>query len=94
MGVFKNLKKLKKVEPLVRAVIRAGARINPVAATKVIYFLTMEKKLNLKNPQTLNEKIQWLKLYKYQNDKLITQLVDKYRVREYLQGGGVWLLIK
>ena len=42
MGVFKNLKKLKKVEPLVRAVIRAGARINPVAATKVIYFLTME----------------------------------------------------
>lgn len=88
MGVFKNLKKLKKVEPLVRAVIRAGARINPVAATKVIYFLTMEKKLNLKNPQTLNEKIQWLKLYKYQNDKLITQLVDKYRVREYLQGGG------
>lgn len=39
--------------------------------------------LNLKNPKSLNEKIQWLKL----NDRrdINTQLADKYAVREYIK---------
>lgn len=82
------LKKIKFLEYFARCFIRFVARVNPTTASKIIYFLTMGKKLNLKNPQTLNEKIQWLKLYRYQNNELITQLVDKYRVREYLRGGG------
>jgi hypothetical protein len=40
------------------------------------------KKLNLKNPQTFNEKIQWLKLYN--RDPKLTELVDKYRVKEFV----------
>lgn len=38
--------------------------------------------LNLDNPKTFNEKLQWLKL----NDRnpLYTQLVDKYAVKEYV----------
>ncbi len=37
---------------------------------------------NLKKPASLNEKIQWLKLY--DRTKLHTQLADKYSVREYV----------
>jgi hypothetical protein len=39
-------------------------------------------KLNLKNPKTFNEKIQWLKLYG--NLEKYTDLVDKYEVRKYI----------
>ncbi|MDD4363726.1 MAG: ATP-grasp fold amidoligase family protein [Atribacterota bacterium] len=38
--------------------------------------------LDLKNPQTFNEKIQWLKLYDRKPE--YTQMVDKYAVREYI----------
>ncbi len=49
---------------------------------KLYYFLIFKKRLDLKNPQTLNEKLQWLKLY----DKNIeyVKLVDKYEVKEYI----------
>jgi len=42
------------------------------------------RNLNLENPQTLNEKINWLKL----NDRsdLHTKCADKYSVREYIAG--------
>ena len=40
------------------------------------------KVLNLDNPQTFNEKIQWLKLY--DNSPLKTKLADKYLVREWI----------
>lgn len=39
-------------------------------------------KLNLKNPQTYNEKLQWLKLY--DRNSLYTIMVDKYKVKEYV----------
>lgn len=39
-------------------------------------------KLDLENPQTFNEKLQWLKL-NYHNPQQ-TVLVDKYRVKEYV----------
>jgi len=39
-------------------------------------------KLNLDNPQTLNEKIQWLKINNRQD--FHTQLADKYEVRKYI----------
>lgn len=40
------------------------------------------KKLNLKYPQTFNEKLQWLKLYD-RNPKY-TKMVDKYEVKKYV----------
>ena len=39
--------------------------------------------LNLKNPQTFNEKIQWLKLY--DNQPVKSKLADKYGVREWVK---------
>ncbi len=43
----------------------------------------MGYKLNLKNPQTFNEKLQWLKLY--DRNPEYTKMVDKYEVREYIK---------
>ena len=47
------------------------------------YFLKFGKRLNLENPQTYNEKLQWIKLY--DRNPLYTTLVDKYAVREYIK---------
>lgn len=43
----------------------------------------MNKKLNLRTPKTFSEKLQWLKIY-YKNP-VMTQLVDKIAVREYVE---------
>lgn len=43
----------------------------------------MKEKLNLKNPKTFNEKLQWLKL----NDRKFeyTKMVDKFEAKEYVR---------
>lgn len=48
-----------------------------------LFYKKMGYKLDLKNPKTLNEKIQWLKLY--YRSPLYNQLSDKYLVREYIK---------
>lgn len=47
-----------------------------------VYKARMGRPLNLEDPQLFSEKLQWLKLY--DRNPLYTQLVDKYRVREYV----------
>lgn len=42
----------------------------------------MGKELNLNNPQTFNEKIQWLKLYDRHPE--YTMMVDKYAAKQYV----------
>ena len=42
----------------------------------------MGKKLNLKNPVTFDEKLQWLKLYDRKPE--YTDMADKYAVRKYV----------
>lgn len=49
---------------------------------KLQYLIMMGEKLNLKNPKTFNEKIQWLKLH--DRNPLYTELADKYAVRGYV----------
>lgn len=43
----------------------------------------MGEDLHLDNPQTFNEKLQWLKLYDRKPE--YTMMVDKYKVREYIK---------
>lgn len=50
---------------------------------KIAYWSWMGKRLNLNDPQTFNEKLQWLKIH--DQDPLHTQLVDKYDVRAYIE---------
>lgn len=49
---------------------------------KIEYKLKIGKKLNLKDPKTFNEKLQWLKLY--DRKPIYTMMADKYEVREYI----------
>lgn len=49
---------------------------------KIMFKLALNKKLNISNPQTFNEKLQWLKLY--DRKPLYTTIVDKYEVKEYI----------
>ena len=49
---------------------------------KFFYKLNTCKKLNLKNPKTFNEKLQWLKLYDRKD--IYTTMVDKYEVKKYV----------
>lgn len=49
---------------------------------KLLYWLTMKKRLNLSNPKTFNEKLQWLKLY--DRKSIYTIMVDKFSVKQYV----------
>lgn len=49
---------------------------------KKAFRVNMHQELNLDNPQTFNEKLQWLKLYNRKPE--YTTMVDKYKVREYI----------
>lgn len=54
---------------------------------KIQYRIKLGRKLNLKQPQRYTEKIQWYKLN--YRDPIMTQCVDKYRVREYIKSKGL-----
>ncbi len=49
---------------------------------KLVYRGEIGKKLNLKNPKTYNEKLQWLKLH--DRKPLYRRIVDKYEVKRYV----------
>ena len=51
--------------------------ISPRLNTEFIYFVKFKKRINLKIPKTLDEKIQWLKLNTYLHNPLVTQCADK-----------------
>jgi hypothetical protein len=57
--------------------------------TKLYYYKICRKKLNLKNPITFSEKLQWLKLYYYPSNMNVIRCTDKYKVREYLEEKGL-----
>ncbi len=47
------------------------------------YRRIFHEQLNLKNPKSFHEKLQWIKLY--DRNPFYTQLADKYAVREYVK---------
>ena len=49
---------------------------------EMLYKVRMGRKLNLDNPQTFNEKLQWLKLYDRKPE--YTTMVDKAAVKDYV----------
>lgn len=57
-------------------------RLSDENKTKIEYYYYFGKKINLKDPKTYNEKIQWLKLYDHKD--IYTKMVDKYEVKEYV----------
>lgn len=70
------------------AIKRILHRICPVIMTKYYYKKILGKKLNLKNPKTLNEKVNWLKLYYWPKQEISSIVADKYKVRNYVKDCG------
>lgn len=64
------------------------SQVNPTMASKIRYRYYMKKKLDLKQPQTLNEKMMYLKLTKYWNQRFVADCADKYTVRTYVEDRG------
>ena len=58
---------------------------------KIKYRMKFKRKLNLKNPQSFNEKLQWLKLYNRKPE--YCDLVDKYEVKKIVAVPGKLLNI-
>ena len=48
----------------------------------ILYFATFWKKMNWKNPQTFNEKLNWIKIYGRKD--IYTKLADKYEVKKHV----------
>lgn len=49
---------------------------------KIYYWLIFNKKINLQNPRTFSEKLNWIKLY--DRNPQYTIMADKYLVKEYI----------
>lgn len=47
-----------------------------------LFYKKMGYKIDLDNPKTFNEKLNWMKLY--WRDPILTKCIDKYTVRQYL----------
>lgn len=62
--------------------------ISKKLSASVLYFIRTKKLPNLKNPTTFNEKMTFLKLYKYPNNRMVIDGADKYAVREYIKQQG------
>ena len=60
---------------------------NPELLVRIRYWFRFRKRLNLNNPQTLNEKILYLSLRTDTSEW--TRLSDKYQVREYVHECGL-----
>lgn len=61
-------------------------RISPKACLKILFRIKQGYKLDLKNPTTYNEKLQWIKLY--DKNPLMPICCDKYAVRSYVKSKG------
>ena len=62
--------------------VRFGFLFSDEAYLKMMYRLELEKSLNLNNPETYNDKLQWLKLYYHRPE--FTVMADKIAVKQYV----------
>ena len=72
--------------PLIKITERMGENY-PDTLIKIRYFFRFNKRVNLKNPNDLNEKILFLKLFS--DTSLWTDYADKYKVRDYVKSCGL-----
>lgn len=62
----------------------SSERYTPEAYTKKKFKEAFGRELDLENPRTLNEKIQWLKLYYNVDKPFYTKCADKFSARDYV----------
>ena len=64
----------------------------PVYRSKRLYKKMTGRKLNITNPQTLNEKLMY-KFNLYWKNEVVNRCTDKYQVREYVEKNGLGHLL-
>lgn len=82
--IFKRFGRLKR-EPkliIIFILIKLSFFFPDKLYLQLMFRCRMGYKLNLSNPKSFSEKLQWLKLYN--RNPLYTTLVDKYAVKEYV----------
>ena len=85
MGIFKKMKRF-----LLDKTARFGylnrlgmyRRLPDEAFLRKAFLFSVGTSLDLSDPRTFNEKLQWLKLYDRKDE--YTMMVDKFAVREYI----------
>lgn len=81
--MLKIIKGIKDSKRLLRSLLLRTARLYPDELyLKMYFYLRVGYKLNLKNPKTFNEKMQWLKLYNRKGEQ--NTMVDKIEVKKYV----------
>ena len=85
---------MNKIKKLIRYILYSPSKLSLAILTRVasiipdkqclkwLFRIYMGYKLDLKNPKTFSEKLQWLKLYNRKPE--YTQMVDKYTAKEYV----------
>lgn len=63
--------------------------ISPKWTIDLLFRLCHHRKPDLDNPQTLDEKLQWMKLHYYKDNALVKQCADKWQVRDYVKDCGL-----
>ena len=71
-----------------RAQVLAYRMVGPVAVSGFYFRHELGYKLDLEEPKTFNEKLQWLKLFYWPNCSAAIQCADKYAVRAYIESVG------
>lgn len=74
------------IKTSLRTIYSLLVKVSPVLASKLLFYKSFRRRLDLKNPQTFNEKLMWLKLY--EDDSLKTRCTDKYLVRNFVSQIG------
>lgn len=69
-------------------VLKKIAVVSPKLHTHILFYRAMNKFLDLNNPITLNEKIQWLKFNEYTEKDIYKLCADKHLVRNYISDIG------
>lgn len=84
-----NYKKNKWWPKFINGLWTVLSTISPTFATKLVHKRYLNYPLNLDNPKTLNEKLQWLKLNTYYKNDTVRQCADKVAVRSYIKSKGL-----
>lgn len=62
--------------------------ISPTLNTRIRYWKSLKRRLDLDNPKSFKEKLLFLKLRRYIKDPLVIKCADMYAVREYIKEQG------
>ncbi len=93
MNIKKNLISNAKFMRLYDSILPYYCKMFPKRANKMLYKQTFQKVLDYNKVADFNEKINWLKVNNYNNNPLVIQCADKYKVRKYITENGYleWL---